>query len=240
MKKDVWKTYTRQLSSFDKLVALNRFYELWDGLYPLSINRSWVSIPGKCKICYYIDQMRRTSTSVSVQKALQHAHLLHRGGLFMLERREYKNRVVEALMDNKDDPQIMSIVIDGMDNNKCRCPYKGTQDAFSKPLPQHIIGVKEHGKGVTFFRTVGTVKKSANLTIHCILRMIENWHSRHKKYPSKIYIQCDGGAENANKTLLTFLELLVTKRVAKEILFSRLPTGHTHEVSKTLLVIFNF
>jgi len=221
----------RQLKSCENKVSLNRFYELWDSLYPLSINRSWVSIPGKCNICYYIDQMRRTSTSLDVQKALQQAHLLHRGGLFMLERQEYKSRVVEALMDNPNNPQIMSIIIDGMDNNKCRCPYMGTQDSFSNPLPQHIIGVKEHGKGVTFFRTFGTVKKQANLTIHCILRMIEQWHARNKKYPTKIYIQCDGGTENANQYVLTFLELLVTKKIVKTILFTRLPTGHTHEVS---------
>ena len=94
-----------------------------------------------------------------MHKALQQAHMLHRGGLFMLERMHYKNRVIEALMDNPNDPQIMSIIIDGMDNNKCRCPYMGTQNSFSNALPQHIIGVKEHGKGVTFFRTVGTVKK---------------------------------------------------------------------------------
>ena len=151
MKKDVWETYMRQLEKSDKKVSLPRFYELWDSLYPLSINRPWVNIPGKCSICYYIDQMRRKSTSVSVQKALQQAHLLHRGGLFMLERREYKNRVVEALMDDSNNPTIMSIVIDGMDNNKCRCPYKGTQDSFSGAIPQHIIGVKEHGRGSRSF-----------------------------------------------------------------------------------------
>ena len=56
MKKDVWNTYKRQLKSCIDIVGLNRFYELWDSLYPLSINRSWVSISGKCKICYYIDK----------------------------------------------------------------------------------------------------------------------------------------------------------------------------------------
>jgi len=70
--------------------------------------------------------------------------------------------------------------------------------------------------------------------------MIEKWHSRYKKYPTKIYIQADGGAENANKTLLTFLELLVSKRIAKTILFSRLPTGHTHEVSKIYRTITKY
>jgi hypothetical protein len=229
-RKDVFNQYRKSLERSDQMVRITRFYEIWDSLFPLCVNRTWCSIPGKCDTCYEIDQLRRTSTSLKVQKALQYAHLLHRGGLFNLERNEYKNRVVEALMDDPKNPQIMSIIIDGMDNNKCQCPYKGTQSQFSKPLPQHIIGVKEHGCGAVFFRTMGTVKKSANLTIHCLLRMVERWQRRNGKFPTKIYLQCDGGAENANKTLLAFLEFLVAKRIAKTILFTRLPTGHTHEV----------
>ena len=150
---------------------------------------------------------------------------------FLFYRREYKTRILAALLDNPNDPQIMSIIIDGMDNNKCQCPYKGSQDQFSNPLPQHIIGVKEHGHGVTFFRTMGTVKKSANLTIHCILRMIDKWFRRNRKFPKTIYLQCDGGNENANQHVLALLELLVSKRVSKTIMFTRLPTGHTHEVA---------
>lgn len=76
---------------------------------------------------------------------------------------------------------------------------------------------------------MGTVKKGADLTIYCISYILENWFRRNRKYPTKVYVQCDGGAENANKFLLGFLELLVAKRMAKTVLFTRLPTGHTHE-----------
>lgn len=83
---EVYSTYIQQLDRAEKKVSLTRFYELWSSLYPLSINRSWCSIPGKCDICYEIDKLRRTSSSISVQRALKEAHLLHRGGMFMLER----------------------------------------------------------------------------------------------------------------------------------------------------------
>jgi hypothetical protein len=41
----------------------------------------------------------------------------------------------------------------------CRVPYKGTQDSFSCPLKQCITGIKEHGIGLTLYRTIDTVKK---------------------------------------------------------------------------------
>jgi hypothetical protein len=48
-------------------------------------------------------------------------------------------------------------------------------------------------------------------------------------HPEILYLQLDGGSENANKWLLALLELLVAKRVVNEAWFSRLPVGHTHE-----------
>ena len=229
-KNEVYQKYINDLKQNPK-VSLNRFYELWNCLFPFSINRPWCDIPGKCPTCENIDRLRRTTTSSAVLAKLQEAHLLHRGGLFNLERKKYKDRVLEAILDDPRNPQVMSIIIDGMDNNKCRCPYLGSQNQFNGPLPQHITGVKEHGHGATFFRTMGHVNKTCNLTILCVLEMIKRWEIRNKKYPTKIYIQCDGGAENANQEFLSFLELLVAKRIAKTIYFTRLPTGHTHEVS---------
>jgi hypothetical protein len=41
--------------------------------------------------------------------------------------------------------------------------------------------------------------------------------------------QVDGGSENANNAVLAYLEYLVTMRVCKKIIMTRLPTGHTHE-----------
>ena len=88
-----------------------------------------------------------------------------------------------------------------------------------------ITGVKEHGAIVTLYRTVNTVKKGADLTIYCITKQLEKFYNRHKTYPDELYIQVDGGAENANKYVLAALELLVVQRVVKKIVFSRLPTG---------------
>ena len=137
---------------------------------------------------------------------------------------------MEALFQDALEPTVMSIIIDGMDQSKVTCPNCGSQDQFDKPLKQYVVGVKEHGQKVTIFATNGTVSKGADLSIYCILSKIEEWKRRNSgRYPEKIYLQVDGGSENANQYLLAMLELLVTKKVAREILYTRLPTGHTHE-----------
>ena len=117
-----------------------------------------------------------------------------------------------------------------MDQSHCLCPYEGRLDAsFNNPLKQHILGVKVHGLHTTLYRTLDTVPKSANLTIHTVLSELQKWHFKFSHYPETLYIQLDGGSENANKEVLTMLELLVAKRVCREIYFTRLPPGHSHE-----------
>ena len=119
----------------------------------------------------------------------------------------------------------MSIIIDGMDQSSCTIPHLGSQDTFNETLKQGLTGIKEHGVGVTLYRTVNTVKKGADLTIYCITKQIEAYHLRNKCYPDELYIQVDGGGENANKFFLAALELLVVQRIVGKILYSRLPTG---------------
>lgn len=142
----------------------------------------------------------------------------------------YKRRVARALADvNSPKPSILSMIIDGMDQSHCRVPYLGTQCSFSSPLKQCITGVKEHGRGITMYRTIDTVKKGSDLTIYCVLSQIEQWKMRNGYYPEEIYLQVDGGSENANQYLLAMLEVLVVKRMCRLIYYTRLPTGHTHE-----------
>ena len=52
------------------------------------------------------------------------------------------------------------------------------------------------------------------------------------KLPHTVYIQIDGGSENANKLTLAMMSLIVakaTKLGCHQIFLTRLPPGHTHE-----------
>jgi hypothetical protein len=207
---------------------------------------------GTCDTCYEIDTLRRSSPDLETQEQLKRAHHLHRGGLFNLERLRYKARCAEAIASNNLlHPSIMSLILDGMDQNHCRIPYLGGLNRFSDPVTQHITGtsfvysiivnyvyhnltlffsgIKEHGIGLTIYRNFDNVSKGCNVTIYCLLRQLESFHKRHGYYPETLYLQVDGGSENANQYVLALLELLVVKRCCREVYYTRLPAGHTHE-----------
>ena len=97
---------------------------------------------GTCDTCYEIDTLRRSSPDLETQEQLKRAHHLHRGGLFNLERLRYKARCAEAIASNNLlHPSIMSLILDGMDQNHCRIPYLGGLNRFSDPVTQHITGI---------------------------------------------------------------------------------------------------
>ena len=145
----------------------------------------------------------------------------------MKERISYKERVYKALVSlaTGKGPKIMSIIIDGMDQTSCTIPHLGSQETFGSPVKQGITGVKEHGVGVTLYRTVNTVRKGADLTIYCITKQLDQYYGRNNCYPDELYVQVDGGGENANKFVLASLELLVVQRIVGKVVYSRLPTG---------------
>jgi hypothetical protein len=88
-----------------------------------------------------------------------------------------------------------------------------------------------YATGVIFYRTFSNVPKGADLTIFCFLAALERWRRERGRdeFPEEIYLQVDGGSENANQYVLALCELLVHKRIARLIVLTRLPTGHTHE-----------
>mmetsp|Transcript_3798 Transcript_3798/g.5359 ORF Transcript_3798/g.5359 Transcript_3798/m.5359 type:complete len:878 (-) Transcript_3798:1152-3785(-) len=230
-KRNVYHQYVEQFNRQCRaIVTESVFSNLWNTIFPRYINRPWCDIPGKCDCCYEIDTQRRSAQDFETQEQLKVAHHLHRGGMFNLERLRYKARCAEAIESNNLlRPTVMSLIIDGMDQNHCKIPYLGGQNTFKSPLTQHITGVKEHGVGLTLFRNFNNITKGADLTIYCVLKKLENFKSRHGYYPEKLFLQVDGGSENANQYLLAALELLVVKRCCRDVYYTRLPTGHTHE-----------
>jgi hypothetical protein len=86
-KKEIYDLYVEDMKE-RPTVQQNKFYEIWNALFPRCVSRPWCDIPGKCNTCYEIDRMRRESRDGEVQEQLREAHLMHRGGLFMLERNE--------------------------------------------------------------------------------------------------------------------------------------------------------
>ena len=205
----------------------NEFNDIWLSLFPNHVTRQYVNVVGKCSTCYEISKCRQESSDRVVWESCQQLHHLHRGGLFMLERMNYQENRAKALLEPH---RVMSLIIDGMDTQHSKVPHKGTQDSFGDALSQSLLGVLVHGRGVRLYRHFDNVTKGANLTIYAIEKEIERWRDEHNgMFPEEIYIQLDGGSENANHHVLAYLEYMVSKRYCLKLFYTRLPTGHTHD-----------
>ena len=205
-----------------------QFKELWNSLYDFVKIRKSKRISGKCWTCAYINELRQKQKGEEVMRACKHLMIMHRGGLFMLERLEYRRRIQEAVSLSPNT--IMSSIIDGASQNHCTIPHPGENVEFSNGLEQHIEGILSHGQGFTIYRSFPTVDADADFTIFCLLSELEKWRDCYQQnFPQTWYIQIDGGSENANKYLLAALEYIVAKRVVQKIVLTRLPVRHTHE-----------
>ena len=226
-KADLFNKYKDDMESFGvDPVKKPLFYSLWRDIFPEKLLRRKCNILGKCHLCSRIQTLRSQSKNRVTDEALRQAHFLHRGGLFMLEREQYATNIQYALK-NKDT--VMSIVMDGMDQSNCVLPSKGTQDSFSSPLHHKLQGVIIHGIGMRLFSSFDNVTKDTNMSLYALLSSIEFWAETHfGNYPEEVFLQIDGGPENISTEFLAMLELLVHKRLTRKIMYTRLPTGHTH------------
>lgn len=174
--------------------------------------------------CFKLTELRRQrkdSTGRSLATAL---HAFHRS-MYMGEKAAYYSRALQA----KNDPNnYISLISDGMAQNHTKLPWLANLKDFSSSIPQHLQGIIDHGTEFVIYRTFHNVAIDSNLALHCMLLQLE-MKLCNGKLPDTIYLQIDGGSENANKYTLAVCELLVVRRLCKRVVLTRLPVGHTHE-----------
>jgi len=131
----MWLTYYSHVTAkvrehirkedFDDLhiVSLWKWQKIWREKFPDAKIRRYKQVTGKCWTCYKISLGRKKAGTRLEQAYYKKLFLCHRGGLFMLERKEYKMRAAKAAANPS---RILSIIIDGMDQNHCRIPQTGT------------------------------------------------------------------------------------------------------------------
>jgi hypothetical protein len=118
---DMWMEYypkhcMDQFSSsyrnFDDLeiVSFESWKSIWLYNFPHCKIRRYKNVTGKCWTCYAINSRRAKAGSGHLGVAYKKLFAMHRGGLFMLERREYKRRALKAQSpENRDKVCYMSL-----------------------------------------------------------------------------------------------------------------------------------
>lgn len=226
--------YDRYCDETDEPVNKNDFYLIWKNCFPFVKVREECNVIGKCDKCATISKLRGSSQTVKKElgKRLKTYHQL----LYRAERLGYEERVMHAIACLYI---IASFAIDIMDTYKMKTPNLGSQAQSPESFDSIIVGVVTHGSNKTqndnlrqtmkLFRTWSTIKKTQNIIAHCFLRALQDWINNHGgMYPRIIYLQVDGGCENANHTFLCNLQHCVHLNMADKIVYTRLPSGHGH------------
>lgn len=166
--------------------------------------RKFKAVTEKCKCCANLSLLRKQSTSLFVRELITELHSLHRTSIFC-EKQSYYDRQNDAC---RHPQQIMSMISDGMNKNHSKVPWYGNLCEFSYPISMHLQCIIEHGQEVVIYRTFENVRQDTNLAIHCFLSQLERRRNRLKKLPEILYLQYDGGSENANKVGFFYIIIL--------------------------------
>lgn len=230
-KKDVYREYKESsnilLAAATGIpdVGLQTFLLLWRKNFPHLKLRKSCNICGKCEICSRIDEGSKNSGNCEALKEMyRNCKLCHRV-LYKGERKAAADRLLHALAH---PTEILHIDIDIMDSQGLSLPHAGKQNQFKTGIKSVLIGALVAGVGATLYRTIDTYSKSKDLIVQVLLLQVDEFMARNGKPPTLIYINVDGGSENANTLMLFMCELLVAKGLSLSIIYTRLPTGHTH------------
>lgn len=93
--------------------------------------------------------------------------------------------------------KVASWIIDGMDQSKTSVPWHGTQHTFDPSLQLHLQCILEHGSGLTLYAHFDHTSSTRDVVIYCILAHLEKYVRKHKHFMEVLYLQLDGGPQNA-------------------------------------------
>ena len=122
-----------------------------------------------------------------------------------------------------------SLIVDGMDQSKLVLPhYKLIPKDVANFLETKITGVLVHGKRFDCYVSEPQVKHNSNLNLTCIHNTLMEL-AKEGPLPRVLYLQVDGGAENKNQWMVSYLSMLIEVGMFDKIKMCFLPVGHTHE-----------
>lgn len=123
------------------------------------------------------------------------------------------------------DRSILSVIIDGMDQNATSMPHfkrKSKSAVNLWHLRTHVTGVIVHGKGSFTYCDILQWPHDPNLTmnilLHVLLKQFRKAIDNGLNLPKKLYVQLDNCMrENKNRHVLAFLGLLVEDKIFDEV-----------------------
>ena len=220
---------TNNSTEMNDVITYSTFRRIWRNCFPNVRIKKYLSVNGKCEICALIfdrEEHFRTKEDVDYLRFLK---AIHRHSVMKCRHHYYANKRLA-----RDYPSIyMSLILDGMQQAHCNLPHRANNKVYDKEVIQHIQGVRHHGFWDSFYRTFPHISGGGNLAVDVLLREIkgrmDHCIENDLPFPRILFLQIDGGSENACVTFYAMCQVLVKLGVFDHIELNRLPVGHTHE-----------
>ncbi|VDI31378.1 Hypothetical predicted protein [Mytilus galloprovincialis] len=238
-KKEIYIAYrNEQIMDFNNFMSTTSFYAIWRKFYSHVKIRS-TNLFTKCTTCVKLDRALQLQLNPQKRQAIFREKQAHLHRIIMEKLAYYRRRTISRRRPDR----YLSLIIDGMDNTKTSLPHfkdrKGKDLASTIPMKTHVTGAINHGTHQKFvFTDIYQYKHDSNLTLNILMKLL--WEaSKGRPLPPVLYLQADNCfRENKNRFILSFLELLVHRRVFYEIQLSFLYVGHTHEDIDQMFSVF--
>jgi len=208
------------------------FFQYWDNVWPDLVIQFARAVDSKCAACEALGFQRarigQDPTSAEA-KHLANCEEHHRIG---------HSRERAVYHDARLDESWLCVIGDGMTQNKTNLPRVAEHAGSLKAVGTKMQGTITHGKERAVCRVWPHIRSGANVAIHALALAIDaellaverNQQSGDgtRLLKRKLWVQADGGPENANSDFYAFCEWLA-KHMFEEVVVFRLPVGHTHE-----------
>jgi hypothetical protein len=211
--------------SDDSCISKAQFYKLWDRDYSHVTLSSTLNFE-KCDMCTKITQLQkglRLGADKAKMQKLTRMKQSH-NEFQKRQRHVYYRKAAEAV----DNPrEVMSVIIDGMDQSKTDLPHWRQMSKGTAKLTRfgfNLTGAIVHGFGAQHFWSFDDVSHNASNTCTVLHKVIELYREKRGYIPRKLYLQLDNG-ENKGHTLFAYCALLVEQGTFEEIEVSFLPPG---------------
>jgi hypothetical protein len=217
-----------------EMLEASQFYALWDAVFPNVKVRVYQNVTGKCVPCTIVkDALAKKNLTPALKRELNGLLAVHHASMRASKTVYYDTRT--KCIENPSGT--LSIISDGMAQSHTELPYLRNELGISDPYKTKLQGVRSHGHWLNLYRFHPHLRGGANQAIHALLLELEEHICEFGALPPTVFLQLDGGSENYNRTLLAVCEHIVAMRLTKQVIVTRLPVGHTHEVSKDLLAV---
>ena len=227
-KKEVYADYLEDFAGiYDDRSTLSypSFDKIWNDCFPYVKIREYKACSGKCETCCNLSTLYGKNDTTEIRRDIGDLKALHRAD-YMFDRTKYKERIHQAMTY---PGRYLSIITDGMQQFHTELPYFCNRMGQARKVKQHLQGLTVHGKRTRLYRTVDHIKNGANVCIYILLLALDEELQSSGSLPRTLYVQVDGGPENANYWFLAWMEILIAIEIGiEEIWICRMRPGHTH------------